>query len=78
MKDFLMSALPFTVCGICIALIAGKGKKAKENYSQEGMCLGMCFGVSFGTMFGSNYLGLFLSLGMLVGETIGFFIEKNK
>lgn len=76
MKDFIMSALPFIVIGLCLAIICANFKKNKNTYCSEGMSIGMCFGVVISEIFNIN-LGLGLSLGMLVGETIGIIIEKK-
>ena len=71
MRDFIIEALPFVICGIAIiCLVMNKDKK--ESYIAEGMC----FGSMLGAMYPS-YLGLSLSLGMLIGEAIGSFFSKK-
>lgn len=75
MKDFIIEALPFVICGIAIICLA-MNKDKKESYIGEGMCLGMCFGSMLGAMYPS-YLGLSLSLGMLIGEAIGSSFSKK-
>lgn len=76
--DFVKSALPFVIMGVCIALICASRKKEEkdENYMLEGMALGMCLGVSLASAFQQN-LGYGISLGMLIGETIGLFVKKK-
>lgn len=76
MKDFIISALPFIVIGLCLAIICANFKKNRNTYCSEGMCIGMCFGVAISELLNIN-LGLGLSLGMLIGETIGILIEKK-
>lgn len=81
MADFIKSALPFVIIGICLAIIfANYHKKGDDddtkNYLTEGMCLGMCLGVSFSTLIHIN-MGIGISLGMLIGETIGILIKKE-
>ena len=77
MKDFVMSALPFVVIGICLAVIAANYKNGKSTYCSEGMSIGMCFGVAISISLNIN-MGLGISLGMLIGETIGILKEKKK
>lgn len=77
MKDFIMSALPFVIAGICVIVIVMNSKKNKENYLLEGMTLGMCFGLMIGNLFDGN-IALGLSLGMLVGEAIGASVKRKK
>ncbi|HIU77752.1 MAG TPA: hypothetical protein IAC62_17880 [Candidatus Pelethocola excrementipullorum] len=81
MTEFIMSALPFIIIGVCLAIIFanyhGKEKEeAVETYLTEGMCLGMCLGVAFSSSIHIN-MGLGISLGMLIGETIGILIKKK-
>ena len=76
MKDFIISALPFVIIGICLAIIFANFKKGKQTYCSEGMSIGMCLGLIFSTTLKFN-IGLGLSLGMLIGETIGILVEKK-
>lgn len=80
MKEFIISALPFVVIGVCVAIIIANATKSKTNkeetYITEGLCLGVSLGVVFSTTFNLN-LGLGMSLGMLIGETLGVFIKKK-
>lgn len=77
MIDFIMSALPFVIIGVCIAVIVVgyKGKK-EENYLLEGMCFGMCLGITLSTALKLD-MGMGVSLGMLIGEAVGIFIKKK-
>ena len=79
MKEFLLAALPFIICGMAIIVILmnTKKQKSKDNYLAEGMCLGLAFGSMIGALFPSQ-LGLCLSLGMLIGEAIGSYFKKDK
>jgi len=79
MKEFLLAALPFILCGLAIIVILMNTKKqtSKDNYLAEGMCLGLAFGSMIGALFPSQ-LGLCLSLGMLIGEAIGSCFKKGK
>lgn len=76
MKDFVLSALPFIIIGLCLAIIFANQKNDKQTYCSEGMCIGMCFGVAASSILKIN-MGLSISLGMLIGETIGVLIEKK-
>lgn len=76
MKDFFISALPFIVIGLCLAIIFANYKKGKSTYCSEGMCIGMCLGVAISISLDIN-MGLGISLGMLIGETIGILKEKK-
>ena len=76
MKDFILSALPFIIIGICLAIIFANNKKEKNTYCSEGMALGMCFGVAMASALKIN-MGLGISLGMLIGETVGMLKEKK-
>ena len=76
MKDFFLSALPFIIIGLCLAIIFANAKQDKHTYCSEGMCMGLCLGVAFSLLININ-MGLGLSLGMLIGETIGILIEKK-
>lgn len=76
MKDFIISALPFVIIGICLAIIFANFKKGKQTCCSEGMSIGMCLGLVFSTTLKFN-IGLGLSLGMLIGETVGILIEKK-
>ena len=81
MKDFILSALPFVISGISVAVICtrlAKKKTGNNTYIIEGMLLGVAFGTCFGNVF-SKVLGTAIctSLGMLVGEAIGSCIDKK-
>lgn len=81
MMDFIKSALPFVIIGICLAIISVNHHRKKDaadtkNYLTEGMSLGMCLGVACSTAVHIN-MGLGISLGMLIGETIGILIPKK-
>lgn len=81
MIECVKAALPFVICGVCLAVLAVNHKKAKAeensgNYMMEGMCFGMCLGVSCAQIIHVN-IGVGISLGMLIGETVGFLIKKK-
>lgn len=77
MKDFIISALPFVIIGLCLAIIfTHYNKENKKNHLTEGMCIGMALGLTFATSLNIN-LALGISFGMLIGETIGILIEKK-
>ena len=76
MKDFILSALPFIIIGICLAFICANGSKNKQTYCSEGMAIAMCFGVVISSTLHIN-LGLGISIGMLIGEAIGISKEKK-
>ena len=76
MRDFILSALPFVVIGICLAIICVHFKEEKKTYCSEGMAIGMCFGVAISSTLEIN-LGLGISIGMLIGEAIGICKEKK-
>ena len=77
MKDILISALPFLIIGLSIAIICANYKKEKETYCSDGMSIGMCLGLVISMALKIN-MGLGLSIGMLVGEAVGTLIEKKK
>lgn len=76
MKDFIMSALPFVVTGVCIAIMVVNQKKGRKSYVTEGMLLGLGVGISIYSSKQAN-TGFGTSLGMLVGATIGCCIERK-
>lgn len=76
MKDFIFTALPFVIIGICLASICANFKKEKKTYCSEGMAIGMCFGVAIASSLQIN-LGLGISIGTLIGEAIGITKEKK-
>lgn len=82
MKEFMISALPLVIAGLCVAVLAvcagRKESKKQETYMGEGMCLGMCLGVSLNSLIGSDNLGTAMCIGMLIGEVIGMMIPKKK
>ena len=83
MKDFILSALPFVLMGLALAVFAAgqvRKKKSSDQEKQEnhkrrgkniplGMALGMLAGVAFGTA-GVLDLATSLSLGTLWGIVI--------
>lgn len=75
MKEFILSALPWVIIGLCIVVICANKKSKKNDYISEGMCIGMSLGILFSTMLNIN-LCLGLSIGMLIGEAIGISIKK--
>ena len=73
MKAFVLSALPFVIIGICLAIlftIRAKRKEQEDGDSENGMLYGMCIGLSLATAVGFD-MGLGISLGMLIGMTAG-------
>lgn len=80
--DFIKTAFPFVIIGICLAVMAvahhsRKSKGEKANYLTEGMCFGMCLGVTVSSVCSYN-IGLGISLGILIGETVGYLIKKKE
>ena len=83
MKDFILSALPFVLMGLALAVFAAgqvRKKKSSDQEKQEnhkrggkniplGMALGMLAGVAFGTA-GVLDLATYMSLGTLWGIVI--------
>ena len=76
MKDFILTALPYIIIGLCLAIIFANLKDGKKTWCSEGMCIGMSFGVALSTSLKIN-MGLGISLGMLIGAAIGTLIEKE-
>lgn len=81
MIDFMRTAFPFVIIGVCIVIMAvehhnRKSKNEKDNYFMEGMCFGMCLGVTASAVFTFN-TGLGISLGALIGETVGYLLKKT-
>ena len=81
LADFILTALPFVIVGISIAIIVVNCNKEnkkleKGTYISEGMCIGMSIGLLLGNLYDDGHLGIFLGLGMLIGEAIGSGIKK--
>ena len=76
MKDFIISALPFVIMGICIAILFKNKRNINNGYESYGMVLGMSFGVSLAPLLQLD-LGLGISLGMLIGLAVGSLIKKE-
>lgn len=87
MIRFVLSALPFVLTGLAIAIIcaccAGKKKTSKEESSLEkAMTIGMLLGLGFGGMLNnvnlweSHFLGL--ALGPLWGMALAALIYEEK
>lgn len=78
MYSFFISALPFIIIGLALALLFANKSiiKKDNNYMTEGMCIGMCLGVSLSTSFDVD-MGIGIGCGMFFGEVIGLLIEKK-
>lgn len=75
MKDFIINALPWVICGISVAIICAKlgfGKKEKEADSR--IAIGMALGLMLSPVLNSFELwenhGLGFALGPLLGMAI--------
>lgn len=83
MKDFLVSAAPFIIIGLCVALCCvsyqiNKNKSGKGTYIWEGLSVGMCLGLILSGLFSPQVKsGIVISLAMLVGETGGMLVRKH-
>lgn len=62
---------------ICNARKKKNGKRQKNNYAIEGMCLGMCFGMMITGVTFRNSAEIGCSLGMLIGFVAGLCIQKK-
>ena len=78
MRDFVLAALPWVLCGVAVAIIcAGMGRRknrengeAPENRMVLGMALGLLLGVALnGAGLWENH-GLGLALGPLWGMAL--------
>ena len=78
MKEFVLAALPWVLCGIAVAIIcAGLGNrktKKKDAASEQRIALGMSLGLLLGVDLNSAGLwenhGLGLALGALWGMAL--------
>lgn len=74
--SFLLAALPWVICGLCVALICAKLSSRKKQ--EEGLGRRISLGLSLGLLLGVtlNSLGLWanhataLALGPLIGLTL--------
>ena len=79
MKDFILAAAPWVLCGISIALLAAKGA-SKEKLSAGAsviMLLGTALGAAFASLLGMS-TGLGMGIGMLAGTVLGLLTQKSK
>ena len=78
MRDFILAALPWVLCGIAVAIIcAGLGSwktKKKDAASEQRIALGMSLGLLLGVALNGAGLwenhGLGLALGALWGMAL--------
>lgn len=78
MRDFVLAALPWVLCGVALAIVcAGMGRKKtkeKKKALEERMALGMALGLMFGAALNSAGLwenhGLGFALGPLWGMAL--------
>ena len=75
MRDFLLAALPWVLCGIAVAIIcAGLGRE-KANEEKKALEQRMALGLALGLMFGAalNSVGLWENhaLGFALGPLWG-------
>lgn len=82
--DFISAALPWIICGLCVAIICAKlgtRKKQEEGLGQRislGISLGLLLGVALNSadIFAGHGTGL--ALGPLIGLTLAaLFPDKN-
>lgn len=75
MRDFILAALPWVLCGIAVAIIcAGMGRgKTKENEKalEKSMALGMSLGLLFGVALNGTGLWENHALGFALGPLWG-------
>lgn len=80
MKDFCVSAFPFVVIGLCVAVLCANHDRWKKqnHYMLPGMSIGVCVGLSLSAagVFDVS-LAMGAGLGILVGMTIGLFIKRK-
>lgn len=86
MKDFILAALPWVLCGIAVAIICAKmghrktkeEEKALETRMALGMALGLLFGVALNSVgLWENY-GLGLALGPLWGMALATLFQSRE
>ena len=86
MRDFVLAALPWVLCGVAVAIIcAGMGRRknrengeAPENRMVFGMALGLLLGVALnGAGLWENH-GLGLALGPLWGMALATLMDGRE
>ncbi len=81
MKEFLLTAFPWVLCGIAVAIICAKigQEKTKEEESvlEKHMALGMALGMMFGVTWNENQ-GLGLAIGALWGMAVATLVPDGK
>lgn len=85
MKDFILAALPWVLCGIAVAIICANlaGSKQKtQNKLDRRVALGLALGLMFGPALNAAGLwsnhGLGLALGPLWGMALALLLPDQK
>ena len=84
MKDFILAALPWVLCGIAVAVICVKlwsrktkeKDKALENRMALGMALGLLLGVTLNSIGLWENQGLGFALGPLWGMALAALFQE--
>ena len=85
MKEFILAALPWVLCGIAVAIIcanlAGNNQKTQKKFDRR-MALGLSLGLMFGPALNAAGLwsnhGLGLALGPLWGMALALLLPDQK
>ena len=85
MKDFILAALPWVVCGIAVAIICtklGSSTEGTEKKTDQKIALGMAMGLMLSPVINSiglwkNY-GIGIALSCLVGMAIAMLCETKE
>ena len=82
--SFLLSALPWVICGLCVAVICANlvsRKKQEEGLGQRislGLSLGLLLGVTLNSLGLWTNHGTGLALGPLIGLTLAILYPGKK
>ena len=85
MKDFVLAALPWVLCGVAVAIICsrmGSREEKKSGKVDQRIAIGLALGLMFGSALNSIGLwqnhGIGLALGPLWGMALALLLDNKK
>lgn len=85
MKDFVLAALPWVLCGVAVAIICsrmGRREEKKSGKVDQRIAIGLALGLMFGSALNSIGLwqnhGMGLALGPLWGMALALLFDNKK
>ena len=85
MKDFVLAALPWVLCGVAVAIICsrmGRREEKKSGKLDQRIAIGLALGLMFGPALNSIGLwenhGIGLALGPLWGMALALLFDNKK